>query len=530
MSSPFNLASIFEAVVDEVPDREALVCGERRLTYAELDERANRLASHLTAKGLGAGDWVGLDLTNGTEYLESMLAAYKIRAVPFNINYRYTASEIAYLLRDANATALIHDEAFAPVADEACAEVGSVRLRLPRGEAYESALAKAAPGRPNVNRSGDDHYVLYTGGTTGQPKGVLWRHEDIFFGALGGGAADGVAATSVAEVAARAKDGLRRRTLPASPFMHGTGHWMAFSTFFAGGSVVVADFAGLQPSALWDLAVAESVTFLVIVGDAFARPLVEELQTGSKRDLSGLSVILSGGAILSPSVKAELSAALPSTLIVDGFGASETGGQGQMAAAPGDVGPPRFRVNGETTVLDDEMRPVAAGSGVVGRLARRGRIPIGYHNDPEKTASTFPEVDGVRWAVPGDLATVDADGTIVVFGRGSVSINTGGEKVHPEEVEAVLKSHPAVFDAVVVGVSDARWGERVAAVVQVREGHAMPTVDVLAAHCGVTLAGYKAPRTLVVVDRVVRQPSGKPDYRWAKAAAEQAETEQATVG
>lgn len=518
--SPFNLADIFEAVADAVPEREALVCGSRRLSYRQLDERANRLAHALRARGVAAGDWVGLDLTNGTEYLEAMLATFKLRAVPVNLNYRYTAPELAYVLRDARAVGVIHDADLTEVVRDAAADGTSVAFTLTRGDDYESAISAAEAHRPEVlDRSGDDIYVLYTGGTTGPPKGVEWRHEDIFFGALGGGSRDGIPARSVAEVAQRAIETNPRRTLPASPFMHGTGHWMAFSTLFAGGAVVVSDAARFDARELLHLVERERVSFLVIVGDAFARPLVDALRASPSLALSTLGVILSGGAILSPSVKGALSELLPTTLIVDGFGASETGGQGQMVAVPGDDGPPRFKVNDQTTVLDDQLRPIAPGSGAVGRLARRGRIPLGYHNDPERTAATFPTVDGVRWAVPGDLATVEADGTIVVFGRGSVSINTGGEKVHPEEVEGVLKAHDAIFDAVVVGVPDDRWGESVAAVVQLREDRPEPTVEELAEHCRSRLAGYKIPRAVVVVDAVARQPSGKPDYRWAKAQA-----------
>jgi 3-oxocholest-4-en-26-oate---CoA ligase len=286
--------------------------------------------------------------------------------------------------------------------------------------------------------------------------------------------------------------------------------------------VIVSPERGLDPDGLWQLVADEAVSFLVIVGDAFARPLVDALHASPDRwELSSLTVILSGGAILSPAVKQELVAALPTTLVVDGYGASETGGQGQMVAAAGEEpgGHPRFSVSPDTTVLDMEtLQPIVPGSGVVGYLARRGHIPLGYYKDPEKSARTFPEVDGQRWAVPGDMATIEEDGTIVLFGRGSVSINSGGEKIYPEEVEAALKAHPSVFDAVVVGVPDERWGERVTAVVKPRNGEP-PSLEDLAAHCRTHIAGYKVPRELVIVDDVVRSPSGKPDYRWAKSVA-----------
>jgi acyl-CoA synthetase (AMP-forming)/AMP-acid ligase II len=513
----FNLADLFEAVADAVPDREAIVFGDVRLTYRDLDERATRLAHVLAAGGIGPGDHVGLWLYNGNEYLEGMLAAFKLRAVPINVNYRYVADELRYLFADADLKAVVHEPDFAPTLAAIRAEVPLLTTALAKGERYERALADASVVRDFGPRAADDLYILYTGGTTGMPKGVMWRHEDIFFGALMGGnpGGPGIERPELIVEAARTGSG---RTLPACPFMHGTAHWVAFWALFAGAAVVISPDRHLDPARLLQLIADEQVTFLVIVGDAFARPLVDALEAmGTQRpDVSSLTAILSGGAILSPAVKDALLRLLPSTLVIDGFGASETGGQGQMIASPGGGGGnPRFAVNPDTTVLDDDLRPVAPGSGVVGRLARRGRVPLGYYKDPEKSAATFPVVDGVRWAVPGDMATVEADGTITVFGRGSVSINSGGEKVYPEEVEAALKAHPEVFDAVVVGVPDARWGQRVVAVVQPRPG-TRPTLDELSAHCHTLIAGYKVPRAVVLVDAVVRSPSGKPDYRWAR--------------
>ncbi|MEA3075547.1 MAG: 3-oxocholest-4-en-26-oate---CoA ligase, partial [Actinomycetota bacterium] len=422
MDPTFNLADLFEIVVDAVPpEREALVAGDRRLTYAALDERSNRLASVLRAAGVGPGDHVGLYLFNSTEYVEGMLAAFKLRAVPINVNYRYVAEELRYLFDDADLVAVIHEPSFSPMV----ASMPGLRLALARGSEYEAALASASALRPVVeDRSGDDLYVLYTGGTTGMPKGVMWRHEDAFFSAFGGGGVAGGPIDSPSELAERAVRG-RTRMLTASPFMHGTAHWMAFSTFYTGGLVVVDDGPGFDPARIWSLVEREAITFLVIVGDAFARPLVDALDQ-SQFDLSSLTVILSGGAILSPAVKDALLAHLPGCVVVDGYGASETGGQGQMMAVEGTyAGPPRFAVGEDTVVLDDDLRPVAPGSEVVGLLARRGRVPIGYYKDPAKTAATFPVIDGVRWAVPGDFATVAADGTITLLGRGSVSINTG---------------------------------------------------------------------------------------------------------
>jgi acyl-CoA synthetase (AMP-forming)/AMP-acid ligase II len=534
----YNLADLWEAVVDAVPGREALVCGERRLTFAEADGRMNRLAHTLRAKGIGRGDHVALYLYNGTEYLEAMVAAFKLGAVPVNVNYRYVEDELRYLLADSDAKAVVFHREFAP-------KLAAIRAELPmlttflsvddnfdggsgdefRADLdtlgavdYDAALAAASPGRDYEPRSADDLYVLYTGGTTGMPKGVLWRHEDIFFGAFGGGGITNPISRPD-EITERAQSGVTR-CLPACPFMHGTAHWMAFMTLYEGGLVVISPERSMDPVHIWELVARERINFLVIVGDAMGRPLVEAVdRLDPSVDLSGLVLLLSGGAILSPAVKRALAEKLPNTAVIDGFGSSEAGGQGQMVAtADGDVpAQPRFRVAPDTTVLTADFHPAEVG--VVGKLARRGHIPIGYYKDPAKSALTFPVVDGVRWSVPGDDARIETDGTITVLGRGSVSINTGGEKVYPEEVEGALKRNPAVFDAVVVGVPDERWGERVVAVVELRGGADEPSLEALDADARKHLAGYKVPRDAVYVDHVVRSPSGKPDYRWAKQTA-----------
>jgi acyl-CoA synthetase (AMP-forming)/AMP-acid ligase II len=529
----FNLADLFERVADTVPDHLALVCGDRRLSYAQLDERANRLAHALAARGVGAGDHVAVYLYNSTEYLEVMLAAFKLRAVPINVNYRYVEDELRYLLADADAVAVVFHHEFAPKLASIAAALPGLRVfltvaepgdrapgcALPAAESYEAALAGAPPARGFPARAEDDLYLLYTGGTTGQPKGVMWRHVDLFFGAMGGAGGGGAPITTPDEIVERCREP-RTRCVPACPFMHGTAHWMAFSTLYTGGTVVVPEAHHLDPVALWQLVAREQANFVVIVGDAFARPMLDALDTPAVRslDLSCLHVLLSGGAILSPALKRAFVERMPAVLVVDGYGASETGGQGQSVAVAGGEVPsaPRFRVGDDTQVLGPDLRPVAPG--VVGRLARRGHIPLGYYKDPEKSAATFPVVDGVRWAVPGDHAVVDDEGIITLLGRGAVSINTGGEKVYPEEVESVLKGHDDVFDAVVVGVPDTRWGERVVAVVQPRAGRT-PTLDTLQGHSRAHLAGYKVPRDVVLVDAIERSPSGKPDYRWARAAA-----------
>jgi acyl-CoA synthetase (AMP-forming)/AMP-acid ligase II len=514
----YNLSELFEIVVDHCPEREAVVAGDTRLTYAQLDERANRLAHHLAGEGVGAGDFVGLQLLNGPEYIEGMLACFKLQAVPVNVNYRYVEGELRHLYDDGGLVALLVNEQFADRAE--AVRPDHLRHVLVVERDYEDALAAASPERDFGGRTSDDIYVAYTGGTTGMPKGVLWRHEDIFFAALGGGDVlqMGDHIKTPEELASRVPDpGMT--VLAGPPFMHVSAHWLAFIALFGGGKVVVTPEGRFDPPLIWQTIADEKVNTLVIVGDAMARPLAdayEEAGGADAYDTSSMFVIGTGGALMSPSTKERINRLLPNVMIVDGLGSSETGTVGRGAI--GETGP-RFTLNDQTTVLDDDLRPVAPGSGVTGRLARRGFIPLGYHNDAEKTAATFVEAEGVRWVLPGDMATIEADGSITLLGRGSGSINTGGEKVFPEEVEAALKAHDAVGDAVVVGVPDDRWGERVTAVVQIKPGSGDLTLEALQEHCRTHIAGYKVPRGLVLVDEVVRSPSGKADYRWAKRVA-----------
>ena len=528
----FNLADMFERVVDAVPDREVLVTPTCRLTFRELDARANQLAHHLSAAGIGTGDHVGLQLMNGSEYLEAMLAAFKLRAVPVNINYRFVETELAYLYENADLVALLYDERFAKRVD--VARAGAPTLRhlisvgrthdspLPGSVEYEAALRASSPARDFGRRSGDDLYIAYTGGTTGLPKGVVWRHEDIFFAAMGGGDPT----TLLGPIAE--PDEIVARVLPVAivmlltpPLTHVSAQWGAFSTIYGGGKVVLTAPGTFDPDEVLRLVGAESVNVLTLVGDAMARPVLDALAAHPERyDLSSLLVFASGGAVMSASTKTQVAELLPGVITVDGFGSSETGVTGTRARLPGaDVEQgSKFTVGEHTAVLDAELRPVAPGSGTVGHLARRGHVPLGYYKDAQKSAELMVEVDGVRWALTGDAATVEGDGTVVLLGRGSASINTGGEKVYPEEVEAVVKDHPAVYDAVVVGIPDERWGERVVAVVELRPGATL-ALDDLQQHCRHFLAGYKLPRELLCVDHVERGPNGKADYRSTRSHA-----------
>jgi acyl-CoA synthetase (AMP-forming)/AMP-acid ligase II len=520
----FNLAELYEAVADAAPDREVLVCGDRRLTHRQLDDRANRLADALASRGVGAGDTVGLQLANGTEYVEGMLAAFKLRAIPVNINYRYVERELRYLYDDSGIVALIHGRSFGdrvaqsldhPLRALLTVEDGS-EAGLPDGaESYDDVLAAATSDRPAVDgRSSDDLYLIYTGGTTGMPKGVVWRHEDIFKSAMGGGdlTQGGDYVSGPKELAERLpENGIV--ALAAPPLMHAAAHWLAFHQLFTGGTVVLMPGGRFDPAEVWDTIAREKVFNVVLVGDAMVKPLLDELERGS-HDTDGLWVIASSGAPLSQHTKDRLNTLLPGRMLVDSMGSSETG----VLGAKGGQGGATFTLNEHTAVLDADHRKVSPGDGRIGRIARRGHVPLRYHNDPEKSAATFVEVDGERWALTGDEATLESDGTVKMLGRGSQCINTGGEKVYPEEVEEPIKAHPAVEDALVVGVPDERWGERVVAVVQPASGSTLDLAT-LQEHVRASVAGYKVPRDLVLVEKIVRSPAGKADYRWAKEHA-----------
>ncbi|MEU5001956.1 acyl-CoA synthetase [Streptomyces sp. NPDC021622] len=533
----YNLADLFESVVDVVPDREALVYidhpgtgAERRLTYAELDAAANRIAHHLIDSGIKPGEHLGLHLYNGIEYLQTVLACLKARVVPVNVNYRYVEEELVYLYRDADLAALVFDGEFTARVAAALPRTEKLRhlVRVgtpPAGSpsldavSYADAEAAGSPERGFTgDRSPDDLFIIYTGGTTGMPKGVMWRQEDLFFSGLGGGAPTGEPVQRPEEVAERVAAGGDGITFfPTPPLMHGTSTLTAFICFNFGQRLVI--HRKFAPEEVLRTIEREKVTSMSLVGDAMLRPLIDALNGPCKgTDLSAMFSVSSSGAIMSETVRAQFAALAPNVMLLNNFGSSESGFNG---TATDDSGPDkgfRLRVNARTQVVDPATYdPVPVGE--PGRIAQRGHVPLGYYNDPKKTAETFFQRGDERWVLLGDMATVDDEGIVTVLGRGSQCINTGGEKVYPEEVEQALKSHPDVYDALVAGVPDERWGNRVAAVVQLRDGAGPLDLEAVQTHCRTRLAGYKIPRAVVFTDHIQRSPSGKADYRWAKAVA-----------
>ncbi|MBM3672993.1 MAG: AMP-binding protein [Actinobacteria bacterium] len=510
----WNFAAVWHGIAEIVPDREAVVCGERRVSWGELDDRAARLASHLWSEGLRPGDKVAIDCTNRPEYLETYFGALKLGCVPVNVNYRYVTDEVRYVLDNSDAKAIVHDPAFATTVQEAIAGLPADRRpsSLQTGNEYEQALDAASADGPWTARTpdGDDLSFLYTGGTTGMPKGVMWRNDDLYV-SLWQLSRPG---TEPPDPVAAAKAGKRTGiSLPACPLMHGTGLHTALSTLAGASTVVLVDRVGLDAELLWSEIERNDVAVLTIVGDPFARPLLAALDAEPKRwDLSALRAITSSGATWSPETKAALLERLPQVRLFDSLGSSEGLMSRTVSSVTTEIAPARFAVNANVKVFDEQTSAeVAPGSGDVGFVGVTGPIPLGYYKDEEKTNATFRVIDGVRYSIPGDYATVDADGSIQLLGRGSACINTGGEKVYPEEVELVLREHPLVFDCVIIGVPDPRFGEKVVALVQPTPGH---TVDITELQAWTTdrLAGYKRPKQVFLVDSLERSAAGKANY------------------
>ncbi|MDT5225644.1 MAG: 3-oxocholest-4-en-26-oate---CoA ligase [Mycobacterium sp.] len=543
-TTQFTIPAVTTAVANAIGDRDLVIQGERRFSYAQILERSNRLANYLHSRGLGchterpelagheAGqDLLGIDAYNGNEFVESLLGAFAARVAPFNVNFRYVKNELQYLLADAGATALVYHATFAPRVAEILPDLPQLRVLIQIADGsgnelldgavdYEDALASVAADAPPVQHSPDDLYVLYTGGTTGMPKGVLWRQADIFMTSFGGrDLVTGQPIACLEDIVTRvtASPGTKLMVLP--PLMHGAAQWSVMTALTTGQSVVFPSVVErLDADEVIRTIERERVLAVTVVGDAIARPLVAAIEKGAA-DVSSLAVVANGGALLTPYVKQQLIEVLPNAIIIDGVGSSETGAQMHHMSTSGSVSTGTFNAGPDTFVAAEDLSSILPlGHDGLGWLAQRGYVPLGYKGDATKTAATFPVIDGVRYAIPGDRARHRADGHIELLGRDSVTINSGGEKIFAEEVETAVASHPAVADVVVAGRPSDRWGQEVVAVVALAEGTRADAEDLIA-HAAQSLARYKLPKAIVFRTVVERSPSGKADYRWAREQA-----------
>ena len=543
-ATQFTVPAAADTVAAVIGDREFIIQGGRRYTYAQVVERANRLAAYLHARGLGtktersalAGHEVGQDLLgvyayNGPEYVEAMLGAWRSRLAPFNVNYRYVKNELHYLLADSGATALIYHASFAPRVADVLPQLPRLRVLIQIADDSGNDLVHGAVDYESIVRSGDavlppdepspdDLYVLYTGGTTGMPKGVLWRQHDIFMTSFGGRSLyTGELATSYEDIAKRVADAPESRLMILPPLMHGAAQWAVFTAMTTGQSVV---FSAITDRFDADEVVAtierEKVMAVTVVGDAMARPLAAAIERGTA-DLSSLAVVANGGALLTPTAKQRLIDVKPGLVVVDGVGSSETGAQMTHMSASGAVATGKFTAGPDTFVAAEDLSVILEpGHDGMGWLAQRGYVPLGYKGDATKTAATFPVIDGARYSVPGDRARHLPDGSIELLGRDSVTINSGGEKVFVEEVETAIASHPAVADVVVSGRPSEKWGQEVVAIVALTEG-ASTDAQELIDHAADSIARYKLPKAVVFRPVIERSPAGKADYRWAREQA-----------
>ncbi len=532
-----NIADLAEHAIDAVPDRVALISGDEQLTYAQLENKANRLAHYLQDQGVKKDDKVGLYCRNRIEIVIAMLGIVKAGAILVNVNFRYVEGELKYLFDNSDMVALVHERRYADRVANVLPETPNVKTVLSiedgsdddyqryGGVEFYSAIAASSPERDFGPRSPDDIYLLYTGGTTGFPKGVMWRHEDIYRVLFGGtDFATGEFVKDEHDLAKAAAENPPMIRYPIPPMIHGATQSATWMSLFSGQTTVLTP--EFDADEVWQTIEKHKVNLLFFTGDAMARPLLDALTTlhdsGHEPDLSSLFLLASTAALFSTSIKEKFLELLPNRIITDSIGSSETGFGGTSIVAKGQshTGGPRVTIDHRTVVLDENGNEVEPGSGVRGMIAKKGNIPIGYYKDEKKTAETFKTFNGVRYAIPGDYAEVEADGSVTMLGRGSQSINSGGEKIYPEEVEAALKGHPDVFDALVVGVPDERFGNCVAAVVHRRPG-TETTLAELDAFVRQEIAGYKVPRKVWWVDEIHRTPAGKPDYRWAKDITEE---------
>lgn len=536
----YTISSVAEAIATAIPDREFIIQGNKRRTYEQVRNRANRLARYLNRRGLGCHterrdlanhvcgqDLMGIYALNGSEYVEGMLGAFSARVAPFNVNYRYIKDELSYLLSDSGASALLYHAAFAPRLAEILPNLPNLSTLiqiadtsgnglLPGAVDYESVVGSGPAEPPDVDPSPDDLYVLYTGGTTGKPKGVLWRQHDIFVSAFGGrDFQTGEIISSYRELVERATAAPPTRMLVLPPLMHGAAQWSVLTAMTSGQTVVLPTIVDrMDADEIVELIEKKRILVVQAVGDAMARPILAAA-TRRGAELSSLAVWANGGAALTPAIKRRLTRARPGLLVVDGVGSSEAGQQmRQMATAEADPNGSFIPGPGTCVVADDFSTALQPGHADIGWLAQRGFVPLGYLGDAVKTAATFPQIGEVRYSIPGDRARHRADGSIELLGRDSITINSGGEKIFAEEVEAAIASHPAVVDVVVAGRPSERWGQEVVAIVAIT-GTGEVTAHHLIEHAAASIARYKLPKAVVFRDAIERSPAGKPDYRWA---------------
>jgi acyl-CoA synthetase (AMP-forming)/AMP-acid ligase II len=535
----FNAADIFEGVVDRVPDREAIVHGSSRLTYKELDARSNKAANALKKLGIKKGSHVGIYAFNCVEWLEIMLGAYKLCAIPININYRYVEEELKYLIENADMEAIFYHKQFSKKLENIKGQLPLLKSficiddhsdddnAIEESFDFENLIINEDESRLKVQRSGDDQYILYTGGTTGMPKGVVWRMEDVLM-TLGGGI-DAVTGEKYKTPEEFADKCLQDQTiaLALAPFMHGGAQWQSFNAFFSGWKLIINDQISFDADYIWEVVAKEKVMNLTIMGDAMGRPLCDALPKAIEKglDLSSLFVLSSTASVFSASIKDTILEFLPNLFLIDAVGSSETGATGvNIHTKDGKLkdsgGGPKFTKPDFSEILNLDTKEIIPPSDTqtIGYLARKGHVPLAYYKDEEKSKKTFIEVNGERYSIPGDMAKYEADGQMTLLGRGSVSINSGGEKIFPEEVEMALKAHPNIFDCLVVGVKDDRWGQKVVAVIQRREDIEM-SLEEIKEVASKYIASYKMPKAIVFSELIERAPSGKPNYQWAQEYA-----------
>jgi len=537
----FNVADLLERVAANIPEREAVICGKQRATYQHFDEQSRQFGRYLLSAGLTKGDHVAIYAYNCIEWIVAMLGCYKIGAVPININYRYVEDELLYIFKDADIKAVVYDT-------ELSEKITAVRNQLPllkhfifldkhnavtqvpevNGSVRFSAACACTDDVKFPARSANDHYVLYTGGTTGLPKGVVWRQGDavmVFGGGINMYTQEPIATPETMADRCLDANHFAPKSLNMAPLMHGAAQWGILRALFEGGTVVLLSKKNFDAHEVWQQVEAEKINVIMVTGDAMAKPLMDAFEQGkpdgSRYDPSSILAFASTSAIFSPALKDKFAEKIPTAVITDNIGSSESGFTGTTVHTKGkaetNAGGPRVTPAKHVVVLDENYQPIPAGDERIGQIAKGGFVPIEYYKDAKKTAETFVMApDGNRYVIPGDMGRHNADGTVTMLGRGSQCINSGGEKIYPEEVEMAIKAHPDVQDTLVAATPDDRFGQCVTALVQLRPGAAVPSVESLHEACKTHIARYKLPRRVYYVDSIKRAPSGKADYRWAK--------------